>query len=67
MALAIFLGLLLLIIAIGVPIGFALIVASIGLMFHLDVFGTQLIAQTFIEGPIVSLYWLSPFSFLPVN
>lgn len=50
MALAIFLGLLLLIIAIGVPIGFALIVASIGLMFHLDVFGTQLIAQTFIRG-----------------
>jgi len=50
MSLAIFLGLLLLLIAIGVPIGFALIVASIGLMFYLDAFGTQLIAQTFIRG-----------------
>ena len=50
MALAIFLILLLLIVAIGVPIGFALIVASIGLLFYLDGFGTQLVAQTFIKG-----------------
>lgn len=50
MALAIFLILLLIIIAIGVPIGFALIVASIGLMFYLDAFDTQLVAQTFIKG-----------------
>lgn len=50
MTLTIFVGSLLAAMAIGVPIAFALLLSGIALMFYLDVFDTQIIAQNLISG-----------------
>jgi tripartite ATP-independent transporter DctM subunit len=50
MTVLIFIGSLLGAMALGMPIAFALLVASVALMFHLDIFDAQIIAQNFIAG-----------------
>src|SRR4030095_14753772 len=50
MTLTIFLGSLLIAMAIGIPISFALLVSGVALMFHLDLFDAQLLAQNVIGG-----------------
>jgi tripartite ATP-independent transporter DctM subunit len=48
--LTIFLGSLLLAMAIGIPISFALLVSGVALMLHLDLFDAQILAQNVIGG-----------------
>ena len=50
MTIAIFLGSLLGAMALGVPIAFALLVCGAALMWHLDMFDAQILAQNTIEG-----------------
>jgi tripartite ATP-independent transporter DctM subunit len=50
MTIAIFLGALLGAMALGVPISFSLLVCGAALMFHLDMFDAQILAQNTIEG-----------------
>ncbi|MBA1381232.1 TRAP transporter large permease subunit [Pseudomonas brassicacearum] len=50
MTLAIFLGSLLGSMALGIPIAFALLVVSVALMFYLDLFDAQIIAQNLLNG-----------------
>lgn len=50
MTILIFLGSLLGTMALGTPIAFSLLVASVALMWHLDIFDAQIIAQNFIAG-----------------
>ena len=50
MTLTIFLGSLLLAMAIGIPISFALLVSGVALMWHLDMFEAQILAQNVING-----------------
>ena len=50
MIVLIFMGTLLCAMALGMPIAFALLVACVGLMLHMDVFDAQIIAQNFIAG-----------------
>ena len=50
MTLFIFLGSLLLAMALGVPIAYALLVSGAALMLHLDNFDAQILAQNLIEG-----------------
>ncbi|MFA7666630.1 MAG: TRAP transporter large permease subunit [Burkholderiaceae bacterium] len=50
MTVAIFLGSLLGLIAIGTPIAFALLLSSVAMMIQLDVFDSQIIAQNLING-----------------
>ena len=50
MTITIFIGSLLGAMAIGMPIAFALLVCGIALMFHLDNFDTQILAQNLIGG-----------------
>ncbi len=50
MTIAIFLGSLLAAMAIGVPIAFALLLCGTALMWHLDLFDAQILAQNVIEG-----------------
>lgn len=50
MTLSIFLGSLLLAMAIGIPISFALLVSGVALMWHLDIFDAQILAQNVIGG-----------------
>jgi TRAP-type transport system large permease protein len=50
MTLAIFLGSLLLAMAIGIPISFALLVSGVALMWHLDIFDAQILAQNVVGG-----------------
>jgi tripartite ATP-independent transporter DctM subunit len=50
MTIAIFLGSLLLAMAIGVPIAFALLLSGAALMLHMDMFDAQILAQNLIEG-----------------
>lgn len=50
MALALFAGVLLLAVALGVPVAFSLILAGISLMLHLDLFNPDIIAQNMING-----------------
>jgi tripartite ATP-independent transporter DctM subunit len=50
MTIAIFLGALLGAMALGVPIAFSLLVCGAALMFHLDMFDAQILAQNTIEG-----------------
>ena len=51
MALVIFLGALFGGMLIGLPIAYALLVSAVALMFHLDLFDAQIIAQNLINGP----------------
>ena len=50
MTLTIFVGSLLLAMAIGIPISFALLVSGVALMWHLDMFDAQILAQNLING-----------------
>jgi TRAP-type transport system large permease protein len=50
MTLTIFLGSLLLAMAIGIPISFALLVSGVALMWHLDIFDAQILAQNVVGG-----------------
>jgi tripartite ATP-independent transporter DctM subunit len=50
MTLAVFLGSLLLAMAIGIPISFALLASGVALMWHLDIFDAQILAQNVIGG-----------------
>jgi TRAP-type transport system large permease protein len=50
MTIAIFLGSLMAAMAIGVPISFALLASGAALMWHLDMFDAQILAQNLIEG-----------------
>ena len=50
MTITIFLGSLLLAMAIGVPISFALLASGAALMVHMDMFDAQILAQNLIEG-----------------
>ena len=50
MTVIIFLGALLAAMAIGVPIAYALLVSGIALMWHLDLFDAQILAQNVING-----------------
>ncbi|ADI26479.1 TRAP transporter large permease subunit [Geobacillus sp. C56-T3] len=50
MALVVFIGSLLGVMALGMPIAFALLVSGVALMFYLDIFDTQIIAQNLISG-----------------
>lgn len=50
MTLAIFLGSLIGTMALGIPIAFALLLVSVALMLHLDLFDAQIIAQNLLNG-----------------
>ncbi|AGT32291.1 C4-dicarboxylate ABC transporter permease [Geobacillus genomosp. 3] len=50
MALVVFVGSLLGVMALGMPIAFALLVSGVALMLYLDIFDTQIIAQNLISG-----------------
>jgi len=50
MTLTIFLGSLLLAMAIGIPISFALLVSGVALMWHMDMFEAQILAQNLLGG-----------------
>ncbi len=50
MTIAIFLGALLGAMALGVPIAFSLLICGAALMWHLDIFDAQILAQNTIEG-----------------
>ncbi len=50
MTIAIFLGSLLAAMAIGVPISFALLASGVALMWHLDLFDAQILAQNIVGG-----------------
>ena len=50
MTILIFLGALLLAMALGIPIAFALLVSGVALMWHLQLFDSQILAQNLIEG-----------------
>ena len=50
MTIAIFLGALLGAMALGIPIAFALLACGVALMWHLDLFDAQILAQNVIDG-----------------
>ena len=50
MTVTIFLGSLLLAMAIGVPIAYALLICGVALMWHLDLLDAQILAQNVING-----------------
>src|SRR5256885_290696 len=50
MTITIFLGSLMLAMAIGIPISFALLASGVALMWHLDMFDAQILAQNVING-----------------
>ena len=50
MTVTIFLGSLLLAMAIGIPISYALLASGVALMWHLDLFEAQILAQNVING-----------------
>lgn len=50
MTMLVFLGSLLGAMAIGIPIAFSLIISGVALMFHLDIFDTQILAANLLDG-----------------
>lgn len=50
MTIAVFLGSLLGAMALGMPIAFALLLCGVALMYHLDIFDAQIVAQNLING-----------------
>ena len=50
MTIAIFIGSLLLAMALGIPIAFSLLASGVALMWHLDLFDSQILAQNLIGG-----------------
>ncbi|MDA8479319.1 TRAP transporter large permease subunit [Citrobacter sp. Awk 4] len=64
MTVLIFLGILLSAIAIGIPISFSLFLSGVGLMWHLDLFDAQLIAQNAVDGTNNFVLLAAPFFML---
>lgn len=64
MTVLIFLGILLSAIAISIPISFSLFLSGIGLMWHLDLFDAQLIAQNAVDGTNNFVLLAAPFFML---
>ena len=63
MILTVFLVVLLGLIALGMPIAFALIISAIVMMFQLDFYDTQLLAQNMLSGATSRAAWVMwPFS-----
>lgn len=50
MTIVVFLGVLLGAMALGMPIAFALLASGVALMFHLDMFNNQIVAQNLVNG-----------------
>ena len=50
MTLAVFLGSLLIAMAMGIPIAYSLIISGVALLFHMNLFDTQILAATLIDG-----------------
>ena len=50
MTIAVFLGALLGAMALGIPIAYALLASGVALMWHLDMFDAQILAQNLVEG-----------------
>ena len=50
MTVTIFLGSLLIAMGIGIPIAFALLISGVALMWHLDLFDAQILAQNVVNG-----------------
>lgn len=50
MTLAIFLSVLIVSILLGLPVAFALLLSSIALMFHMDLFSSDILAQSLVNG-----------------
>ncbi len=50
MTIAVFIGSLLAAMALGIPIAYALLASGVALMWHLDMFDAQILAQNLIEG-----------------
>ena len=50
MTIAVFLGSLLAAMALGIPIAFSLLLSGVALMWHMDIFDAQILAQNVIEG-----------------
>lgn len=50
MTLAIFLSVLIISILLGLPVAFALLLSSIALMFHMDMFSADILAQGLLNG-----------------
>jgi tripartite ATP-independent transporter DctM subunit len=50
MTIVIFLGALILAIAMGIPIAYSLLLSGVALMWHLDLFDAQILAQNVLEG-----------------
>ena len=50
MTIAIFLGALMLAIAMGIPVAYSLLLSGVALMWHLDLFDAQILAQNVLEG-----------------
>ncbi len=50
MTIAVFLGSLIVAMAVGIPISFSLLISGAALMWHLDMFDAQILAQNLIEG-----------------
>ncbi len=65
MTLLVFIGSLVSAMAVGVPVAFALMLCGVALMWHMDMFNAQIIAQNMIAGAdtftllaIRSSFWL---------
>ena len=50
MTLTVFLGSLLIAMAMGIPIAYSLIISGVALLFHMNLFDTQILAATLIDG-----------------
>lgn len=50
MTLAIFLSVLIISILLGLPVAFALLLSSIALMLHMDLFSSDILAQALVNG-----------------
>ena len=67
MTIAIFLGALLGAMALGVPIAFSLLICGAALMWHLDIFDAQILAQNTSRAPTASPCWPCPSSCWPAR
>ena len=55
MTVTVFLGSLLAAMLVGMPIAYALLASGVALMWHMDMFDAQILAQNFINGVNVQL------------
>ena len=65
MTVTIFLGSLLIAMGIGIPIAFALLISGVALMWHLDLFDAQILAQNVVNGADSFPLLAVPFFMLP--